>query len=273
MITFSTSSWTLHGKLGQVRYEHNLAGESWLEAGDPAAGMPLTDLPAFVAKDNIPKIELCHFHFPSIKPDYLAQLRQAIQAAGLTLENLLIDRGNLSDPNDNTWQAELDLCKMWLRIAAELGANGCRIDCGTEPPSPASKARAADALQQLSDYATTLGLKLTTENFRQTSLQPEDLLEIITMADRPLNLCLDFGNAIKSGDKYGTLQKLLPHSTSLHCKGQYSNGELDRTEFAHSIRLVTDADFSGFVSLIFDGTENEWAKTLELKQAFTDNLN
>jgi sugar phosphate isomerase/epimerase len=266
MFSFSTSSWTTHGLLGQVRYQHNIDGTSFLKSGDPAAGMSLLDLPAFIAKDGIPKIEICHFHLPTINSDYVAQLKNALQDAGLTLENILIDRGNLSDPDDATWRAEIELGKMWFRITADLGGNGCRVDCGTEPPTPAAKARSAAALQELADYAVTLGIKLTTENFRQTSVQPDDLLEIISMVDRPLNLCVDFGNANKTSDKFGTLKKLMPLGTSIHCKGEYADGQLDRADLHQALALM-GADFAGFVTLIVDETEREWEKTLELRDA------
>lgn len=253
--------------LGKVRYAHSLNGESWLKSGNPAEAIPLLDLPAFVAKDGITTLELCHFHLPTIHPDYLSQLKTAIDSAGLTLENILIDRGNLSDPDDEAWEAEIELDKMWFRITAELGGNGCRVDCGTEPPTPAAKARSAEALQQLADYAASLGLTLTTENFKATSVHPEHLLDIIKMVDRPIKLCVDFGNAANSGDKFGTMQKLLPLGTSLHCKGEYlPNGSLDRTDLEQSLKLVKSARFSGFASLIVDETENEWDKTLELKR-------
>ena len=253
--------------LGKVRYAHSLKGESRLKSGEPADAMPLLDLPTFVAKAGIVQLELCHFHLPSIKSTYLSELKAAIKTAGLTLENILIDRGNLSDPNDAAWKTEIEISKMWFRIAADLGANGCRVDCGTEPPTPAAKARAADALQQLADYAATLQLTLTTENFKATSVHPDHLLDIMKMVDRPINLCVDFGNAAKSGDKFGTLQKLLPLGTSLHCKGEYlPDGKLDQTDFEQSLSFVKAAGFSGFASLIVDEAENEWEKTLELKQ-------
>lgn len=269
MITFSTSSWTLHGRLGQARYEHTLDGRSWLKSGSKNPDMSLLELPAFVAKDDIPKVELCHFHFPSVESDYLAKLKEAIEKAELTLENLLLDTGNIATPDPSQLEQEIAIAKMWIDIAAEVGAKGCRIACGTEPPREHTKEQVIEVLQELNDYASSKGVVITTENFKETGLQADDLLEIISRTNRPLKLCIDFGNAAKSGDKYGTLQKLMPQGTSLHCKGEYQDNQLDRQELLHSLSLVNSAGFSGFVSLVYDGTENEWEKTLELRDEIT----
>ena len=83
--------------------------------------------------------------------------------------------------------------------------------------------------------------------------------------ERPLQLCLDFGNAAKTADKYATMSALLPLATSLHCKGNFHDGALDVAEFQRSLSLVRDADFAGHVALIYDGTDNEWDKVLTLK--------
>ncbi|MEM8857870.1 MAG: TIM barrel protein [Chloroflexota bacterium] len=269
MITFSTSSWTLHGKLGQVFFEHDLHGQSWIEKGAPASDFSLLDFPTFVSNDGIVHIEICHFHFPSIQSEYVSKLKNAINSAGVSLENILVDRGNLASPDDTEREEAIEICKMWFRIAADLGAKGCRIDCGTELPTQDAKNLAADALKILHDYGATLGLALTTENFRRTSQEATDLLEIMKMADRPLGLCLDFGNAVATGDKYGTIQDLIPHTTSLHCKGEYVDGELDREELAQSLSIVMAANYSGLAGLVYGSTENEWAHALELKQAIS----
>ena len=52
----------------------------------------------------------------------------------------------------------------WQRVAAKLGAGGNRIDCGTEPASPESRAHSAASLRELADHGQSLGLTTTTEN-------------------------------------------------------------------------------------------------------------
>ena len=266
MIEMAISSWSVHGLLGGAWYLYD-SQNNLIEARELAPGaMPLQDLPAFIASDGIRLMELCNTHLPSLDDDYLAQLRSALDDAGVTLVNLLVDTGNLSASDEDDWRAEIASAKRWQDVAVKLGAKGLRFDCGTEAPTESAIKRSSAALRELADYGAGLGLNTTTENWRATSVQSENLLRIMDEADRPLKLCVDFGNASKTGDKYATMQALLPRATSLHCKGYFNDGALDTAEFYRSMSLVKDAGFDGHVVLIDDGTEDEWRKVLTLKR-------
>ena len=272
MIQLAISSWTLHGELGQVWYLPDADG-SMVNHSDPQpAALSLLDLPARIAAEGIMLLEICNFHLPSIQDDYLAQLRAAIEAAGVTLVNLLVDTGNLSSPDDKQWRRDIDRGKRWQDIAVKLGAKGVRFDCGAEAPTAAAIARSSQALRELADYGQSIGLETTTENWRATSVESENLLEIMRRVGRPLNLCLDFGNAAKTADKYATMQALLPQATSLHCKGSFDGDQLDVDEFRHSLSLVKAAGFDGHIALICDGADNEWDKVSALKAHVTQQL-
>ncbi len=265
MIQLAISSWTLHGALGSVWY---LPDEDGVmvnhNAGQPAA-MSLLELPAFIAAEGIKLLEICNFHLPSLEDEYLAQLRAALEAAGVTLVNLLIDTGNLSSMDDNSWRGDIEAAKRWQEIAVKLRARGVRIDCGNEAPTAETISRSCDALRELIDYGEAVGLATTTENWQQTSVESENLLQIMREVERPLQLCVDFGNAAKTDDKYATMRALLPHATSLHCKGNFDGDALDVAEFQHSLSLVKAAGFAGHIALICDGTDKEWEKVLTLK--------
>ena len=266
MIELAISSWTVHGLLGEVWFLRDANGKmvNQNEAGE--TGMPLLELPAFIAADGFRLLEICNTHLPSIEDDYLAKLRQALEDAGVTLVNLLVDTGNLSSPDDEVWRCEVELAKSWQEVAVKLGARGARLDCGTESPAAEAIERSSRALRELADHGSEIGLATTTENWRQTSVQSENLLDIMGRVDRPLNLCVDFGNAAKTGQKYTTMKALLPRATSLHCKGYFDGNALNVDEFHHSLSLVSEANFAGHVVLIYDGADDEWDKVLTLKQ-------
>ncbi len=266
MIELAISSWTVHGALGAPWYEPDEDGVMVNSAQSKPAELNLLELPAFIAAEDIKLLEICNFHMPSIDDSYLVQLRANIEAAGVTLVNFLIDTGNLSAADDAVWRRDIEAAKRWQRIACKLGAKGVRLDCGTDAPSPAAIQRSCDALRELADFGAELGLHTTTENWRATSVESDNLLRIMDGVGRSLQLCVDFGNAAKTADKYTTMRALLPRATSLHCKGIFDGDALDVAEFRHALSLVRDADFSGHVALICDGTDDEWRKVLVLKE-------
>ncbi len=265
MIELALSTWSVHGALGAVWYEPTAAGQMVNQNPPQPAQLSLLELPAFMAAEGIKVLEICNFHLPSIAADYLAQLRTALEAADVRLVNLLIDTGNLSAADDVQWRRDIEAAQRWQDIAVQLGARGVRLDCGTEAPSPAALSRSCAALRELADYGASIGLATTTENWRQTSVESESLLRILREVERPLKLCVDFGNAAKTADKYATMRALLPHATSLHCKGNFAGAALDVAEFRHSLSLVREAGFAGHVALIYDGTDGEWEKLRALK--------
>ncbi len=265
MIELAISSWTVHGALGAPWYEPDAGGLMMNKAEPQPAALTLLELPAFVAAEGFKLLEICNFHLPSIADEYLADLRRALEGSGVTLVNLLIDTGNLSSADEAAWRGDIEAAKGWQDIAVKLGAQGVRLDCGTEAPSPEAIERSVKALRELIDYGASIGLSATTENWRQTSVESENLLSIMQSVDRPLQLCVDFGNAAKTSDKYATMRALLPQATSLHCKGNFTGDTLDVAEFQRSLSLVREANFAGHVALIYDGTDKEWDKVLTLK--------
>ena len=266
MIELAISSWTMHGALGAPWYEPDDDGRMVNHAERKPAQLSLLELPAFIAAEGITLLEICNFHLPSIEDDYLAQLRAAIEAAGVTLINFLVDTGNLSAADDAEWRGHIQAAKGWQDIALKLGARGLRLDCGTDAPSAAAIARSQQALRELADYGAARGMHTTTENWRATSVESDNLLRVMDGVERPLQLCLDFGNAAKTADKYATMRALLPRATSLHCKGNFTGNTLDIDEFRQALALVRAANFRGHVALVVDGAEDEWQKVLTLKQ-------
>lgn len=266
MIQLAISSWTVHGALGAPWYEPDEDGLMRNLATSQPAELSLLELPAFIAAEGIKLLEICNFHLPSFDDSYLAQLRANIEAAGVTLVNFLIDTGNLSAADDAAWRRDIEAAKRWQRIAVKLGARGVRLDCGNDAPSPAAIQRSCESLRELADYGAELGLHTATENWRATSVESDNLLQILDGVGRSLQLCVDFGNAAKTADKYATMRALLPRATSLHCKGIFSGDALDVAEFKRALALVRAADFSGHIALICDGTEDEWRKALVLKE-------
>ena len=271
MAQFALSSWSVHGLLGKARFNHN-SGQPVLDSGQAQGSIPLLELPALMAKHGIQILEICHFHLPSIEDAYLAQLRQTLADNDVTLLNILIDMGNLSSANEAERQTDIDLAKQWQQITAQLGGVGNRIDCGKAEPTADAVGRSVDALAELIDHAASLGVRVVTENFHPTSRQPDVLIDIMQRVGRPIGLCVDFGNAEYSAEKFTILEKLMPYATSIHCKANYHNGKIDLDDLHRCLGIMQTADFDGPISLIYNETENEWPRIIELQQAIADYL-
>jgi sugar phosphate isomerase/epimerase len=247
MRRLAISTWTLHGQLQN--------------------GLALLDLPAQIAQRGIQALEICHFHLPSTTPAYLAELRQACQAAGVEPYSILIDTGDITAPDPQQRAKDLQTIRDWIDIAAEFGAGRVRIVAGMQPPTPEVIGRSVEHLRELAGYAEQRGVKTITENWHATSLDPQALLAILDQCEGTVGLCADIGNA-EGPDKYATLAQLLPRASSIHFKARYTpDAQIEATDFARCLELIEAADFQGIVTLIYGDTDREWAATEQLAQA------
>jgi len=244
MRRLAISSWTLHGQL----------------QGD----LTLLELPAQIAQRGIHALEICHFHLPSTTPEYLADLRQACQAAGVETYSILIDTGDITAPDPAQREADLQTIRDWIDVAAELGAGRVRIVAGMQPPTPEVVQRSVEHMRELVSYAEQRGVKAITENWHATGLDPQALLAILDQCEGTLGLCADIGNA-EGPDKYATLEKLLPRASSIHFKARYTPaGQIEPTDFARCRQLIEAAGFQGIVTVIYGDTDREWAAVEQL---------
>jgi sugar phosphate isomerase/epimerase len=218
----------------------------------------LLELPARLADAGIHTLEICHFHLPSRDPGYLDELRQALTAAGIELWSLLIDGGDITDPQhaarDEAWIAG------WLPVAQRLGAARVRVSAGKAAPTPETLAQSVAALRRLAAGAPGTGLRLMTENWHSLMQSAVEVNQVLDALDGRLGLCADFGNW-SGPDKYEQLAAILPAAESCHAKCHFApDGTPDEADYTRCLDLTRAAGFAGPYTLIYDGpSADEWA--------------
>src|SRR5699024_11836171 len=95
-------------------------------------GLDLLDLPAQLAAHGFASAQLCHFYLPTTETSYLAELRAAFDTAGVDLEVLLVDDGDVVHPETGAEQQRW--MSTWLDIAETLGAPRVRVPAREQPP-------------------------------------------------------------------------------------------------------------------------------------------
>ncbi len=255
----SVSTWSLHRTLGRPPI-YGPKSDPAVFRVDPDA-LPLLELPARLADFGIRTLEICHFHLPTCDPDYLASLRAALADAGVELFSLLIDGGDISDPES----AEQDLAwtEGWLETAAALGAGKARVSAGKSAPNDESIARSRAGFERLAGYidANLAGssLRLMTENWHTLLSTSEAVHALLEPLNGRVGLCADFGNW-SGPTKYDELAAILPLAESCHAKCSFqTQTEFDRDDYIRCLELAKGAGFSGPYTLIYDGPgEDEW---------------
>ncbi len=253
----SVSTWSLHRQLGRPDFYGPEEGKQIPVATHDRGELSLLELPARVAEFGINTLELCHFHIPSLDKGYLNELRGALEAADVELFSLLIDNGDITDPEyadrDLVWIGE------WIEIAGMLGATCTRAIAGKAAPSAETLEMSRNGLRKLAEHAEANGVRLMTENWFSVLSTPENVLTLLDRLDGEVGLCLDFGNW-KGKTKYVDFKAIAPQAESCHTKAHFlAPGEIDKDDYIRCLDLTQDAGFSGPHTLIYDGPgDDEW---------------
>jgi sugar phosphate isomerase/epimerase len=274
MPRFSVSSWSLHRALGpRFRVVDKETGRLEPDSDTPG-DISLLELPARIAGLGIRTLEICHFHLPRLDPGYILELRAALNGAGVELFSILIDAGDITQPDPARQAEELAWIRSWLEIAGQCGASHARVIAGYAELTSANGSLydhplirlSAENLGELARFGHEHGVQVITENFHALAGRPEPLLAILELCEGTVGLCADFGN-YKGATKYEDLAAILPKADSIHAKAHYPQaGQMERTDFVRCLELARQANFSGPYSLIFDGPGDEWRSLAEMEQ-------
>jgi len=136
MSYLSISTWSLHRKLGPLRWHIWDEAEKKIRVDieNQPEHIELEALPTILADKGFKAVEICHFHFPSTDPAYLQVLREACQQACLTIHTLLVDYSDLSSPDESRIQADMTFIKEWIEVAYAVGATYVRVIAGKSEP-------------------------------------------------------------------------------------------------------------------------------------------
>ncbi|NGP17410.1 sugar phosphate isomerase/epimerase family protein [Devosia aurantiaca] len=258
----AVSTWSLHRLLGTT-YPHDVStdavsdGEDTYGEGDES----LLGLLSVLANHGYHRLEIVSFHLRSRDPVYLAELRNQLDTAKVTLQTLLIDAGDMADPvngpRDTRWIAG------WLDVAHQLGAENARIIAGNQPYSPEALARSVAGFRELVAVNAGSSLRLVTENWFDLLSTPAAVHELLDRLEGQVGLLADFGNW-KGADKYAGLASIFPRAELCHAKADFTAGALDEADYGQCVGIAEDAGYRGPYTLIFDADHpSEWHSLAE----------
>lgn len=253
----AVSTWSLHRTLG-VTFPHDLDSDAVgpREESYGPGSVRLIDLPALIKLHWIERLEICSFHLPSRDAGYLAEFRDALTSAGVTLQTLLIEAGDLSDPatadRDGRWISG------WVETAIALGAEHARIIAGKQKPSREASDLAAGGLNAIADRFPEAPIRLVTENWFELLATPGLVHDLLDRTEGRIGLNGDFGNWSGPG-KYDDLGSIFARAELCHAKASFADGVLDADDYGRCVQVAENAGYSGPYTLIFDAqTPDEW---------------
>jgi hypothetical protein len=260
----------------------------WGEA--PANPITLLDLPALIReKIGVDAIEICQFHLPERTPAYIDRLKRALADAGVSLINMPIDVGNISDINPVYRGEDLLEIEEWMRVAATLGSRMVRVNASMPMnPEHAPLEATIESYGRLADLAQSLGLLLLIENHGGITSDPEVIVRVVeAVGPARLKTLVDIGNfeplmSMSMAKAMGTeppastdlaplylaLARIAPYAGLVHAKtSQFDeNGRAFPLDVVRALRIVRDTDYAGPISIEYEGAEGDpWENSRRTK--------
>jgi sugar phosphate isomerase/epimerase len=285
------SSYSLRQHLGPIRGMFRGAdGQKAPFVWEQPQTMSLLEFPLQAReKLGLDAVEICQFHLPERTPEYLGQLKRALDDAGVRLINMPIDVGNISDLNAAYRDEDLAEIEEWMRAAAELGSSMVRVNAS----APLAAGQLApievtiESYQRLARVAASLGLQLLIENHGGITADPAVIVAIVeAVGSAQLKTLVDIGNfepllsmqmAIMQGHEppevdatpvYGALAQIAPYAGLVHAKTYDFDryGQPRHLDVVRALRVVRDAGYAGPISIEYEGnTGDAWENTRRTK--------
>lgn len=217
--------------------------------------LSLVDFPRFVREEfDVKYVELSQQHFDSWDSQYLNKIRQSLDKAGVSVINVPVDLGDISNPADHERQHDLKLLELWIDIAAYLGSSAVRVNTGRHQDE-AGFGRVVGSLRQLADYSAERDIVLVLENHGGISSDPASIKRLFEEVGRPnFRSCPDFGNFAEEKRLEG-LRVISQYAFLAHAKTYdfLPNGEFTAFDFEACMRVLRESGFDGVLSVEFEG--------------------
>lgn len=263
----SVSTWSLHRTLGNYCHPDSAAnGGPFMTLPEMAGGMTLLELIPEVASRGYASIQICHFHLESREPEYLTTLKQALAANNLPLDMLLIDDGDLTADDID---AQMAWISEWLTVAETLGATRARVNAGHGTPTTELLQTVGQRLAALA--AQHPDVRVVTENFLSMTPDADSVATILDATGSSVGLLIDLGNWHAPG-KYDELASIASLGEDCHAKCSFSAAGPDEEDFVRSLTILKDAGFSGPISLIYDGPDDDEFAHLDEEWAMVEKV-
>jgi sugar phosphate isomerase/epimerase len=237
------------------------------------AGMDLIDFAAHVVKEfNVRNIEPIFNQFKSTDPQYLRELRAAVEKAGSRVVDIPVDsEDSIYDPDPAVREHAVEFGKRWIDIAVAIGSPGIRNGIARAKNASPNVELAAAGLRQIVDYAAHRNVMVTLENDDLVSEDAFFVVKVIEKVDSPyLRALPDFCNSMLSGNAafdYRAVTAMFYHAYNIcHVKRTEvgDNGRLYAVSLSRSFGILKASHFRGYCSMEWEGIGDPYAGVRKL---------
>lgn len=260
--TKALHTWSLFRTMGRF-VAPGSAPSGALPENDGVGGLPLLELPGQLAAHGFASAQLCHFYLPRTEASYLAEVRDAFDTAGVDLECVLVDDGDVVHPEHG--QEQQRWLSGWIDVAEQLGAPRVRVPAGDQAPTDETLALSAGRLRALA--AEHPDIRVITENWKSLLVDAASTRRLLDQLEGEVGFLIDTGNWT-GADKYEQIAAVAGGAECSQVKARESApGVLDAEDLTRALEVLRDVGYAGRISYVYAGTDDdEWGRLDEMHE-------
>ncbi len=226
----------------------------------PDSGWDLFRFVDYCHEQGVLGAELTSYYFPAdVTTEYLVELKQHCHRRGVIISGGAI-RNDFCQKDPAKVAADIEHTKLWVDRYAILGAPSIRVFAGNKPSGDdlgATLARCVKACEVVSAYAAQKGVYIGLENHGGVTAKAEGLLEIVSKVNaKSFGINFDSGNFKSTDDPYAEMAMIAPYAINAQVKVDiYPGGKHELTDFPRVIKILKDANYSGWVALEYEAKQ------------------
>lgn len=271
-IKLSVNAWSYYMQLNR-----HLKGEN--------GGMSLFDMLEECARLEVDAVDPTGYFFPGYPnvPDskFISEFKRRAFQLGLEFSGTGI-RNDFATADKAKREADIELAKKWIEVAAEMGAPVLRVFAGPQPKGQSWDDAAgwmADALAKCAEHGQKYGVMVGVQNHGDMLKSAEEVLKLLGMVKSDwLGTIVDTGFFL-TPDPYADIAKVIPHAVNWQVKELLSNRQGPKIDMTKLVQIIRQSNYRGYVpieTLPVAGKESEYdaiARVPELVNALRNALN
>ena len=222
-----------------------------------AKTMNLDDLLDFCAEYNFDGVDLTGYYFPNYpqvpSDEYIYYIKRKAHLLGVSISGTGV-RNDFSNPDATKRQADVQLIKNWIEVAAKLGAPVIRVFAGVLNPKEytwdeIAKWMVVD-IKECVEYGQKHGVIVGIQNHNDFIKTADEAIKIIEMVNMEwCGLILDTGS-YRQGDPYEQIARTIKYAVNWQVKENiFVNGVEVKTDLKKLFKIIKDSGYRGYIPI------------------------
>jgi sugar phosphate isomerase/epimerase len=221
--------------------------------------MTYEDVVRRAVENGIDGVDLTVYWFPGTSDDFLMPLKRFAYRSAVEIYSISIST-EMTQSTPELQAKELEKIKMWVDVAAKLGAGHIRVFGGRVPKGATEEQAlgwAAEVLKRGAEYSGSKGVILGLENHGGITDKASNVIRIVKQVDSPwAGISLDSGNFRSDG--YRQIEMCVPYAVNFQMKSEImgEDGKRGPSDWDRVVQMAVKGGYQGYLALEYEGRED-----------------